>query len=110
MTRSNPIRAILASTFIAVAIAGAGGGAIASAKPRVAPPGTGQTVPGGQNVAKAPLWGSIDTGNAALDAKCDQIADNLTDMAIADPGSGKSATQSANAANQGGCKLFPVPA
>ncbi|MFD9666653.1 hypothetical protein ACFWAY_34430 [Rhodococcus sp. NPDC059968] len=95
--------ALIGLAALAISLTGTAG--TAAAKPVSPQPGTGQTTPADRSPNQtARVYGTFDTGNEALDGWCESMADS----ANAESADGRDATsvETANRANQRGCKLF----
>jgi len=113
---ATPIRTIAAvAATLSIALTGVASAATAAAvkpaSPTQAPASTTQA----SKAKTAGLWGTIDTGDLELDAKCEAEADFLNQPSMQTPAGGNTMgdlkelnTGIANTANQGGCRLFPM--
>ncbi|MFC9838699.1 hypothetical protein ACFVKB_33540 [Rhodococcus sp. NPDC127530] len=95
--------ALIGLAALAISLTGTAG--TAAAKPVSPQPGTGQTAPADRSPGQtARVYGTFDTGNELQDQWCEGQAD-IANSQSADGRDGSS-VETANRANQRGCKLF----
>jgi len=113
---ATTIRTIAAvAATLSLAVTGVASAATAAPVKPASPTQAPATTATAAKAKTAGLWGTIDTGNLELDAKCEAEADFLNQPAMQTPAGGNTMqdlrelnTGIANTANQGGCRLFPM--
>ena len=110
-TKLRTIAAVAATLSLAMSAVASAAPAKQGSSPTQAPTTSVQAA----KVKTAGSWGTIDTGDLALDKYCEGEADFLNQPSMQTPKGGNTmgdlkelATGIANTANQGGCRLFPM--
>lgn len=110
-TKLRTIAAVAATLSVAMS----GVASAAATKPGSMPTQAPTTSVQAAKAKTAGLWGTIDTGDLALDKYCEGEADFINQPAMQTPQGGNTMgdlkelnTGIANEANQRGCKLFPM--